>query len=55
VLDGWATQGFVSKLVSLLLTVIVGVLVFFGCGVALRIEELHTFVAALRRRLHRAA
>jgi putative peptidoglycan lipid II flippase len=54
-LDGWATQGFVSKLVSLLLTVIVGVLVFFGCGVALRIEELHTFVAALRRRLHRAA
>jgi putative peptidoglycan lipid II flippase len=54
-LDQWATQPFISKLGSLLVTVVAGVLVFFGCGVALRIEELHTFVAALRRRLHRAA
>jgi putative peptidoglycan lipid II flippase len=54
-LNDWATQGFVSKLVSLLVTVIVGVLVFVGCGAALRIDELHTFFAALRRRLRRAA
>ncbi len=36
----WATQGFVSKLGALLLTVVAGVLVFLGCGAALRIEEL---------------
>jgi putative peptidoglycan lipid II flippase len=54
-LGQWATQAFISKLGWLLLTVLVGVLVFLGCGAALHIEELHTLGAALRRRLHRAA
>jgi hypothetical protein len=35
--------------------VIVGVLVFLGCGAALRIEELHTLMDVLRRRLRRVA
>jgi putative peptidoglycan lipid II flippase len=51
----WATQAFVSKLVLLLLTVVVGVLVFLGCGAALRIEELSALIDALRRRLRRRA
>jgi putative peptidoglycan lipid II flippase len=50
----WATQAFVSKLGSLLLTVVVGVLVFLGCGAALRIEELHTLIDTLQRRLRRS-
>jgi putative peptidoglycan lipid II flippase len=54
-LAGWATQAFISKLVWLLLTVVVGVLVFAGCGVALHIEELHTLAVVLRRRLRRTA
>jgi putative peptidoglycan lipid II flippase len=54
-LDQWATQAFIGKLGSLLLTVVVGALVFLGCGAALRIEELHALVATLRRRLRRAA
>jgi len=51
----WATQAFLSKLGSLLLTVVVGVLVFLGCGAALRIEELDVLIDALRRRLSRSA
>jgi putative peptidoglycan lipid II flippase len=51
----WATQGFVSKLGALLATVVAGVLVFVGVGAVLRIEELGALIAALRRRLHRAA
>ena len=51
----WATQAFIRKLGSLLLTVIVGVLVFLGCGAALRIEELHTLMTSIQRRLRRAA
>jgi putative peptidoglycan lipid II flippase len=54
-LFGWATQAFISKLAWLLLTVVVGALVFVGCGAALRVEELHTLADALRRRLQRAA
>jgi putative peptidoglycan lipid II flippase len=54
-LAAWPTQAFASKLGSLLLTVATGALVFLGCGAALRIEELRTLIAALRRRLHRAA
>jgi putative peptidoglycan lipid II flippase len=49
----WATQSFISKLGSLLLTVVVGAMVFLGCGTALRIDELQALSAALRRRLHR--
>jgi putative peptidoglycan lipid II flippase len=51
----WATQVFIGKLGALLLTVVVGVLVFLGCGAALRIEELHALSDALRRRLRRTA
>jgi putative peptidoglycan lipid II flippase len=54
-LADWPTQAFVGKLGSLLLTVVAGALVFLGCGVALRIEELHTLIAALQRRLRRTA
>jgi uncharacterized membrane protein len=51
----WETQAFLSKLGSLLLTVVVGILVFLGCGIALRIEELQTLRALIRRRLRRSA
>ena len=54
-LDAWATQAFIGKLSALLLTVFVGVLVFLGCGAALRIEELHALIDALQRRLRRGA
>jgi putative peptidoglycan lipid II flippase len=54
-LADWATQGFLGKLLALLLTVIVGALVFLGCGAALHIDELHTLKSAIRRRLSRVA
>jgi putative peptidoglycan lipid II flippase len=54
-LADWATQGFVSKLGALFVTVFIGVLIFLGCGAAVRIEELHTLDNALRRRLRRTA
>jgi peptidoglycan biosynthesis protein MviN/MurJ (putative lipid II flippase) len=50
----WATQSFISKLSFLLLTVVVGALVFLGCGAALRIEELNVLIDAVRRRLRRS-
>ncbi|HEY4974052.1 MAG TPA: murein biosynthesis integral membrane protein MurJ [Steroidobacteraceae bacterium] len=53
-LADWASQAFVSKLASLLATVVVAALVFMGCGAALRVEELHELINALRRRLRRA-
>jgi putative peptidoglycan lipid II flippase len=54
-LADWGTEAFTSKLGLLLLTVLLGILVFLGCGVALRIEELHTLRQAVRRRLRRGA
>jgi putative peptidoglycan lipid II flippase len=51
----WATQVFLIKLGSLLGTIIVGALVFAGCGAALHIEEIKELQAAVRRRLRRAA
>jgi putative peptidoglycan lipid II flippase len=54
-LADWATQAFISKLGWLLLTVLVGALVFLGCGVLLRIQELNTLGDALQRRLRRGA
>jgi len=53
-LADWATQALWSKLIALLATVVVGVLVFAGCGVLLKIEELDEVVAAVNRRLKRA-
>jgi putative peptidoglycan lipid II flippase len=52
-LGQWATQAFISKAGWLLLTVLVGVLVFVACGMALRIEELHDLVGVVRRRWQR--
>jgi len=52
-LADWATQTFLIKLGALLGTVIVGALVFVGCGVGLHIEELKELQAALKRRLRR--
>lgn len=52
-LQAWAQQVFVTRLVLLLLTIVVGMLVFLGCGAALRIEELQELIDAVRRRAHR--
>jgi len=54
-LADWATQAFGGKLAALLLTVVVGALVFLGCGAALRIDELHTLKSTIQRRLSRMA
>jgi putative peptidoglycan lipid II flippase len=51
----WATQSFLIKLGVLLGTIIVGALVFAGCGAALHIEEIKELQAAVKRRLRRAA
>jgi putative peptidoglycan lipid II flippase len=52
-LADWETQTFLRKLGALLGTVIAGALVFVGCGVALRIEEMKELQGALQRRLRR--
>src|ERR1700722_19836713 len=52
-LADWQTQAFLSKLSALLGTVIVGALVFGGCGALLHIEEIKELQAALLRRLRR--
>jgi putative peptidoglycan lipid II flippase len=54
-LADWATQPFIIKAGALLGTVIIGGLVFAGCGVALRIEELTELIGMLKRRLRRGA
>jgi putative peptidoglycan lipid II flippase len=54
-LADWQTQSFVSKLGELLATVVVGALVFAGCGAALHIEEIKELRAAVQRRLRRSA
>jgi hypothetical protein len=51
VLGGWATDPFLPKLGRLLATVVVAMGAFAGCAYLLHIEELHRFVAAVRRRL----
>jgi putative peptidoglycan lipid II flippase len=53
-LADWATQALWSKSVALFGTVVIGALVFAGCGVLLKIEELDAVVAAVNRRLKRA-
>ena len=49
----WETQTFLVKLGALLGTVVVGALVFAGCGAALHIEEIKELIRALKRRLGR--
>jgi putative peptidoglycan lipid II flippase len=50
----WPTQHFMPKLGALLLTVVIGAMVFVACGALLRIEELDELLGVLRRRLQRA-
>src|SRR3984885_3621239 len=52
-LADWQTQAFLTKLGALLATVVVGALVFAGCGAALHIEELEELQGAILRRLRR--
>jgi putative peptidoglycan lipid II flippase len=54
-LADWATQTLLSKLGALLGTVIVGALVFAGCGAALHIDELKELQGAIMRRLRHTA
>src|SRR5882757_1410583 len=52
-LSDWATQALVRKTAALFATMTVGALVFLGVGAALRIEELHEVIAAVKRRFRR--
>lgn len=52
-LADWATQSFVHKSAGLFVTICAAAVVFAGCGVALRIEELGEVLGAVRRRLQR--
>jgi putative peptidoglycan lipid II flippase len=49
----WATQSFAPKAAALLVTMIVGGMVFTGCGIVLRIEELNEVLVTVKRRLRR--
>lgn len=53
-LSQWPTQQFTTKLLALAASILLGVLVFVGCGVVLRIRELDDILGAFRRRLQRA-
>jgi putative peptidoglycan lipid II flippase len=46
----WAQMAFAARLGGLLLTIVVGILAYMGCGAALRIDELRELMSALRRR-----
>jgi putative peptidoglycan lipid II flippase len=52
-LSDWATQALVRKTAALFATMTVGGLVFLGVGAALRIEELHEVIDAVKRRFRR--
>jgi peptidoglycan biosynthesis protein MviN/MurJ (putative lipid II flippase) len=54
-LAGWAAQGFLLRLVLLLVTIGVGAATFFAAAMALRIGELDDVTALLRRKLGRRA
>jgi putative peptidoglycan lipid II flippase len=49
----WAHLTFAARLTTLLLTIVVGILSFVGCGMALRIDELRELMGALQRRARR--
>jgi len=50
-LADWASAHFIVKFAVLIGTVIAGMIAFAGCGVLLRIDELETLLATLKRRL----
>jgi putative peptidoglycan lipid II flippase len=52
-LPGWEATGFWLRLTWLLGTIVVGGAAFVGCATVLRISELTTITAALKRRLRR--
>jgi putative peptidoglycan lipid II flippase len=52
-LAAWATQAFLTKACALLGTVVLAGLVFVGCGLALRIEELKELEQMVMRRVRR--
>jgi putative peptidoglycan lipid II flippase len=52
-LADWATQALWSKTAWLFVTVLAAGIVFVGCGLLLKIEELGDLLAAVRRRLAR--
>ena len=52
-LNNWTHQAFTARLGWLLLTILVGILTFVACGVALRIDELRELTGALRRHTKR--
>jgi putative peptidoglycan lipid II flippase len=54
-LSDWSVQPFVRKTAALFVTIVAGGLAFTGCGAALKIEELHEVMTAVRRRLGRRA
>ena len=54
-LSDWATLSFMPKAGALLATIVVGGVVFAGCGVALRIDELNELLGMVKRRLRRPA
>jgi len=54
-LADWAVQPFWPKCTSLALVIAIGAAAFFLCASALGIGEVHEILAAVRRRLHRAA
>ena len=53
-LNDWTSFGFGARLGWLLLTIVIGIATFLGCGAALRIDELREMTDALRRRAHRS-
>jgi putative peptidoglycan lipid II flippase len=52
-LSDWASMHFLPKVAALLATIIVAGGAFFGCALLLRIPELDSLMAAVRRRLAR--
>jgi peptidoglycan biosynthesis protein MviN/MurJ (putative lipid II flippase) len=52
-LAAWATQAFLPKACALVVTVVLAGLVFVGCGLALRIEELKELEQLVMRRVRR--
>jgi putative peptidoglycan lipid II flippase len=50
----WLHMAFAARLGGLLLTIVVGILIFVGCGRALQIEELRELMSVVRRRARRS-
>jgi len=51
-LDAWASLRFFAKLAALLVTILVGAIVFFATAFLLRVSEVQDIIDVFRRRLH---